>query len=337
MESHNLKEVKKEIYNNFNSNLKSIDLKHLNLFLNELTESDYFFDRKLLFCLGIDVKCYQNRFGDNSQELESYLINVLDVVNSIYLNPIHLRGISWETLPTSRRFGLILQNTSRNYIPSIKTSDENNYARIVRFIDIVNNIINNELNKDLNNSVFPPGMSFEDLIVKRKQIINKDIDIHEIEARSLALHGSWIFAANNVDVTTYINDPTAMIDGLGFYIENIDPDELYFKLQYPTDFSELAFQPTTLVADWGTLRGEEKLYPGNSFFLTYNNLDGWGMTCSVSGKCICFKERVHLNETFSNLYKFYPTLLAKLNLFSTRDESEIINEAKIRYDYGYTN
>jgi hypothetical protein len=309
-----------------------IDL--LDDFLVQLKESDSIQCQKLLVCIGIDIKAISNRFGENNEEIKTYLKNLNKVINEIKQRPISLKSGDWDSVSPSFKFG-IKKNLFINEIEiPISVKNSASYARVVSFSSLLRNLIYDNDNFDLNVDIFPVGLSKDDNTKKRilKQLKEGILNFQQFKAKKISQFGKHVFVADLENILEE-KSPTLILDKLGFYLSNINTHEFYFIVKYPiTD--EVFFQPTVFAGDWARVDDMEVI-PGNPYFMSFNNLDSWGRTCSVTGICDCYKERVHINSVFEQEYTFDVVKLDNINKIVTQENEDILRTAINRYDYEY--
>lgn len=289
-------------------------------FINGLITSSNTNDKRLLFCLGIDIK---NAKGNKS---------IIEGIKSCLVVAWNLKPDlrTFDDVPLHVKFSLAQRDVSPElHKPCIKAGKSKvRYARVSTFRSYMLYVV--EINKGDKNPEIT-NIDSEEMNIYWEEF-NEFASYQKIHITRLGRNNSWVFVADSKELEP-IEDTKELIDRLGFYVDAIDPNDNYVKVEYDDEFHESTYQPDVLTGDWGDV--DERIKNGNEFFLSAGaNKDRWGRTFSVSGKLEPLKERVHENFDYDES-KHYQISSKGINdldeLVETCSSIAIIKEAYKRF------
>ena len=308
-------------------------------FLDELRQSKRISCRRLLVCIGIDLKKYSREFDPKNGLLNCFVEALRIVILDIKNNPL-IKSYKSEIIPPSIRFAISLKDKDCFFLskPFIKSEENHNYFRITTFNSFFRYVILPNLKKNR----IPKKKILKDADPNELHFyywqLRKQKRFHEINVSTLGSFTGWVFVASYDELKGQIikNNVDYLVDSLGFYTKDIKKSANYVCLQYPKEgFFEATYQPHCLTGDWGKIDGLEFGF-GNDFFLSDGeHNDKWGRTRSVTGKYEDQKERTHLQFNYlkSNFfYEFSVQALGKIKSeIGEPNFDKVLHDAIIRF------
>ena len=281
-------------------------------FLDELYNGDIS-SKRLLICLGIDLKTYYNKFA-GGKAYNDYVILLRDfILKAKSLNPVP-KSFPSGKIPPHLLFGEVKRSSRAT--PPINCSSNVSYFRITTFRSyIIHTVMDNQ---DVNTHL-PPLLNKKLVDNYYEDFINNN-DFGIINVARLSSKTGWIFVADTEEMETYITkkDINFIVNSLGFYLPPPDADEVepYISVGFSPDFNEPTYQPNVLTGDWGASDGVN-IDTGNDYFMSFYHFDEWGRTFSVSGTMKPLKERVLLKfDALLNSGKVYQINIRDLGRFT---------------------
>lgn len=282
-------------------------------FLKKLATNDLT-TLRLLISLAIDMKSHKKTLASSIAKYNDYLEQTKRLL--LCTKNFSVPKTFTKGLPLVFKFWQAVNTIDiRDRTPYIKTGDKSLLCRLLTFDNFMCYLVH--ANKDIN--------------TRKHKLI--DYDFNETEKyyqefqegkycelfiSKLGSRTGWVFVGERKEIEKHLYDNAiataktednvvSLIDRLGFYIDNVDTKKKYVMLNYPNDFDETLYQPSTITGDW-SVDTIYKFFSGNEFFMPYKHLDFWGRTYSVSGMLLPLKERVHLKFDYLSLktrkYKF---------------------------------
>lgn len=309
----------------------SPDHRYINDFLHAILISKETNSLRLLICMGVDIKTYDKRFCTTNKECDC-LIDLLRkvILNIKSLGPFPKSYSKAKTITKAIEFGTSLKSctTHDECKPSIQVTNGTDYMRLLPFHGYMMYVV--KPNKSFNSIRGPIEESEMGRYYYEFKNFNKYSDLI---IEKLGSGTGWVFigSLNELKVELTNKNLEKVIDGFGFYIENVNPLDSYVWIKYPNNFTELAFQPTTLTGDWGNF-SPYKI--GNEYFMSYFMSDEWGRTFSVSGINDFFKERTHIffDNSIGKNYRFGAYDMGQLSVnIAKANPDKIIEEALNRF------
>lgn len=304
-------------------------------FLTELKESKKTFSKRLLICIGIDLKHYLSEFGANI-EFDCLVLNYQKVILNIQFIT-YPKSYSGKIVHPHLKFALaVLKFGIFKCKPEISTVDKANYVRIINFDGFYDYLLPD--NKDVNLTI-PYDME------KRRgwKRFYEDFTLFgehkEINIATLSSGTGWVFATDKTELKKFLDAKNiyTVLDRIGYYAGRLPKNKdrnKYIYIQYPEIFNEEMTQPTALIGDWGRSNYTTK---GNEFFLSYVKNSKWGKTFPVSGSRPShdgIKERAHFKFDIVSR-KHYQFKVEDLDELTTKvakaKNSAVIDEALIRF------
>lgn len=307
------------------------DLKIKN-FLEDLSEERDINSLRLLICIGIDIK---NSFK---------VYKTYDINNNNYVSKLKnclLLACTSNFTPSSFPFPLnnrqkfacaLNQIPLAEKLPCIESKSKNNYSKVSSFSDYLKYMVNK--NKPFNLGVDKMALDAHEIErlyrefqhPKKRKFRNIKIGIMQ--------HFRYFFVADREELrNTGYHKLLEILDGLGYYMENVTKGDYYISMEYDPDFSEKTWQPDSLSGDWGGIN-DISFRNGNEFFLSYMKKNGWGKTYSISGKGNCYKEKIHLpfDNTGGQVYEMNVEDLGNVKSVVHRGHNiSILKEALLRH------
>lgn len=291
---------------------KDSDNAYINEFLESLRSGADANSARLLVSLGIDINNYY-RAGFTKNQRKDFLCLIKKIILKTRDPDIFPKTYPKEILTPAIRFDLALSQfplEERKPLLEIKAGGE--YVRIANFNSFLQFIVlkNKSLNTELSRAIDKTNTEklYYDFELGRKY---RNVRVSKLGSRK-----GWVFLACKDDIKHLIINYNVeeLLDNLGFYFQTISTDDKFITFEYPKDFSQPIFHPTSLTGDWGDA-SDKSIGFGNEFFLPYKIGDDWGRTYSVSGKNVRVKERIHfpLDNDDNNFFTFSVTPLGGLN------------------------
>lgn len=300
-------------------------------FIQELSNERDITSLRLLLCIGIDLKNSIAYTGFKNPSQNKYISNlrqcILNASNCTISTASFPRGLTarWKFTWSMNRIPLDTR------IPCIEGIGKSQYARVSAFNDYMKYVVGP--NKEHNPGIDVITNETRDLARYYIEFTSSKKKYSSIIVSKLS-HFRYIFVIDIDDIKAIgYGNIDNIIDGLGFYVENISATDNYILFEYDVDFKELTWQPDCLTGDWGKIDNRAN-QNGNDFFLSRYHSDHWGRTFSVSGSDLSFKERVHLPFDGGGviLYQMNAVDLKNLtSLISKCSDDSIISEALLRY------
>lgn len=282
---------------------------------------------RLLMCFAIDLKNSIKETKSQTSSANPFIKNLRNCI--LMASNTNLTSFSFPKGLSNRwKFAWAVNQTGFiNKKPCITCVSNTTYSRVYNFRSFMLWVvdINRGQNLGIDKIIDNPNEMhryYQNFISRSKYTLLKVTKIG---------YTGFIFVADKTELENL--DSSSIIDGLGFYIENIKEDETFVALEYDSTFKEQTWQPDSLTGDWGRLDNGRPMN-GNDFFLSYYHFDSFGRTFSVSGEGMNFKERVHLpfDIVGGSDYVMQAKDLGKMSKdIKKGEESKIINEAILRY------
>ena len=287
---------------------------------------------RLLICIGIDVKNSISFIGSKEPALNSYIGNlrncVLEAANCAITTSSFPTGLNtrWKFTWALNQIPLVMRK------PCIKGSGTHQYAKVSSFRNYMYYIV--EPNRPFNSGIDIITTAAHDLSRYYNDFTSPRKRYASIKVSRLN-HIRYLFVVdiNDVKAIGYQNI-TEIIDGLGFYVENVTTTDSFVLFEYDVNFMEDTWQPDSLTGDWGKIDSATS-QNGNDFFMSFYHFDFWGRSFSVSGDKLNFKERVHLPFDHGGkvIYNMNAVDLKNLpSMINKCPDHLIIKEALIRFD-----
>ncbi|HEX3934583.1 MAG TPA: hypothetical protein VHW43_07870, partial [Puia sp.] len=292
--------------------------------------------RRLLICIGIDLKNFSQYIADNKSCPDKAFVTLLrEAIVSADGMPAG-KSVPKGEYTYAMRFARALKSKTTSHPPVALNQDSPaGYFRISPFINYMRYIVANNLKS---NPDLPASLDLEsDELVEEyfEEFIQKE-RYNKLTITKLGPKNSWIFVVDKADLQSRQaggnQDLHDLADMLGLDINPVMIDHRYVCLEYPENFAEPVYQPSSLMADWGSRQPYPK---GNEFFLSYSVAKQWGRTWSVSGNRAPIKERTHtwFDHGSSKTYEFSAAYLGRLTSVIQRGgDEQIIQEALKRFD-----
>lgn len=305
--------------------------KAISNFIYELSQEKDVTSLRLLICIGIDVKNSIAYTGARESAQNTYISNlkscILRAANCTINTSSFPTGLTarWKFTWSLNQIPLEMRK------PCIKGGGTNQFAKVSSFRNYMYYIV--EPNRPFNAGIDIISTAAHDLSRYYNEFTSSQKKYTTINVSRLS-HIRFLFVVdiNEIKSTGYHNIAD-IIDGLGFYVENVSTTDNYILFEYDSNFNETTWQPDSLTGDWGKIDFRDH-QNGNDFFMSYYHFDLWGRTFSVSGNNLNFKERVHLPFDSAGvvLYKMNAVDLKNLssNIQKCSDNA-IINESLVRY------
>lgn len=327
-----ISDIAKKIIEDICPNASSdADDKKIEDFINNLSNEIDVTSFRLLICIAIDIKNSISFTSSKDPSINSYIDNLRKCI--LKAADCNITTSSFPSGLTFRwKFAWALNNIPlEQRIPCIKGSGNNQYARISLFKDYMYYIV--EQNRPYNLGIDIISRAPHDLPKYYRDYSSPKKKYASIKVSKL-LHFRYFFIVDKEEIKALGYDKIAeIIDGLGFYIENVTATDNYVLLEYDSNFSEDAWQPDSLTGDWGQIR-DSRCQNGNDFFISFYHDNLWGKTFSVSGGNVGFKERVHLpfDHNGNRIYDMTAQDLKNLDTIICKcEDGVVICEALSRY------
>jgi hypothetical protein len=326
-------QISMEIVNSICPNLGSnYDDDIISGFIYKLSEESDITSLRLLVCIGIDIRNSQKVFLSLDPLVNTYVNKIRKCI--LIAESASLPTTSFPSGLTNRwKFTWALnQIPLTERVPCEKSTSKDNYSRVSSFRDYMYYTVNT-------NIIFNSGIDIitqgpHDLVKYYMDFINDKKQKYRRINVGILDHSRYYFIVDENDLTHMgYSNLSLIIDGLGFYIDNVKKDDFFVCVQYDVNFIENTWQPDTLSGDWGNINSTT-CRKGNDFFLSYPKSNGWGKTYSVSGKVKGLKEKIHLpfNNTGKRIYNMRAKDLGSLsNGIEMGHQFGILKEALDRY------
>ncbi len=299
-------------------------------FIHQLSTEKDVTSLRLLVCIGIDVKNSIASTNSTDSLHNSYISNLRHCL---------LLAANCTIAPASFPVGLtcrwkfawaLNQIDLEQRKPCIEGDKNGLYARVSLFRDYMYYIV--EPNRQHNSGIDIISRAPHDLPKYFSDFTRK----HKYTSIKVSRlnHFRYLFVVdvNSLNTIGYA-DIGRMIDGLGFYMQNVTTDDNYVAIEYDKSFDKDTWQPDSLTGDWGRAN-YSGCQNGNDFFLSFRHSDRWGRTFSVTGSSLSFRERVHLpfDNGAGSLYNITAVSLGNLpGVLNKCSDKTILKEAIDRY------
>lgn len=306
----------------------------VNEFLVELHDCNNVNANRLLICIAIDLKSYQDSriTQDEFHRLIELIRNIILGIQSNPLTAKTFEKIDLRELPHVKfAYSLSCYSEGVSCQPAKQNRESVTYGKIMDFpnymkwVVIPNLVMDNKTVDHIHSSQY-------------RRYYDEEFHIYsKIKIGFLSSNLKWVFIGDREEFEDDIKERnlSELLNSLGFYLSKIREDVPYICLQYPRNICEVEdfFQPTSLSGDWGKIV-EENIEEGNNYFLSYKIQDRWGRTFNITGRTYRKKERIHYELNSTPTYFFTIEALDYLTNHNQNfaSKKEILSDAINRFN-----